>query len=75
MAACRLFISTHKGKSHEVAKDLLTMEQIIFVGKSIGQQTIRLRVESIVKDNCQILDVMEKMKAMGGIKDVVWVRL
>ena len=40
--------------------------------RSIGQHTIDLRVKSIVKDNSQILDVMEKMKAMYGIKDVVW---
>ena len=31
-----------------------------------------MRVESIVKDNAQILDLMEKMKAMDGIRDVVW---
>ena len=66
------FISTQNGKTNEVARELLTMEPIIFVGKSIGQHTIDLRVKSIVKDNSQILDVMEKMKAMDGIKDVVW---
>jgi hypothetical protein len=66
------FISTRNGKTDEVAKDLLTMEPIIFVGKSIGQHTIDVRVESIVKDNSQILDLMENMKAMGGSKDVVW---
>jgi DNA-binding Lrp family transcriptional regulator len=43
-------ISTRNGKTDEVANDVLTMEPIIFVGKSIGQHTIDLRVESIVKD-------------------------
>jgi hypothetical protein len=66
------FISTRNGNTDEVAKDLLTMEPIIFVGKSIGRHTIDLRVESIVKDNSQILDLMEKMRAMSGIKGVVW---
>ena len=66
------FISTRKGRSDEVAKELLTLKQVISVGKSIGQHTIDMRVESIVKDNAQILDLMEKMKAMDGIRDVVW---
>jgi hypothetical protein len=66
------FISTRNGNTDEVAKDLLTMEPIIFVGKSIRRHTIDLRVESIVKDNSQILDLMEKMRAMSGIKGVVW---
>jgi hypothetical protein len=66
------FISTRNGKTDEVANDVLTMEPIIFVGKSIGQHTIDLRVESIVKDNSQILDLMEKMKAMRGINEVIW---
>ena len=66
------FISTRKGRSDEVAKELLTLKQVISVGKSIGEHTIDMRVESIVKDNSQILDLMEKMKAMDGIRDVVW---
>jgi hypothetical protein len=48
------------------------LEPIIFVAKTIGQHTIDLRVESIVKDNCQILGLMEKTKAMKGIKEAVW---
>jgi hypothetical protein len=66
------FVSTQNGKTNEVVRHLLTMDAIIFVGKSIGHHTIDLRVESIVKDNSQILDLMENMKAMGGIKHVVW---
>lgn len=58
--------------SDDVAKDLLALRQVTFVGKSIGQHTIDLRVETIVKDNGQILDLMEQIKAMDGIRDVVW---
>jgi len=31
-----------------------------------------LRVEASVKDNGSILDLLEKIKAMEGVKDVVW---
>jgi hypothetical protein len=70
--AVDFFISTQNGKNDEVANNLLTKEPIIFVGKTVGQHAIDLKVQSIVKDNRQIHDVMEKMKAMDGIKGVVW---
>ena len=66
------FISTTNGKTDEVAKDLLTLDPVIRVGKSIGHHTIDLKVETIVKDNGHILDMIEKMKAMDGIRDAVW---
>jgi len=66
------FISTISGKTDDVAKDLLALRQVIFVGKSIGEHTIDLRVETIVKDNSQILDLMERIKAIDGVRHVVW---
>jgi len=42
------------------------------VAKSIGERTLDLRVETIVKDNYEILDVLEKLKAMNGVRDKVW---
>ena len=66
------FISTNSGKTDSVARELLALKQVISVGKSIGQHTIDLRAEAIVRDNGQILDLMEGMEAMDGIKDVVW---
>lgn len=66
------FISTISGKTDDVAKELLALRQVIFVGKSIGEHTIDLRVETIVKDNTQILDLMERIKAIDGVRHVVW---
>jgi hypothetical protein len=31
-----------------------------------------LRIETIVKDNASILDLLGKIKAMDGVRDVVW---
>jgi DNA-binding Lrp family transcriptional regulator len=66
------FISTSDGKTDALANDLLAMNQVTAVGKSIGEHTIDLRVETIVEDNHQLLDILEKLKAMDGIRDVVW---
>ena len=66
------FISTSDGKTDAWANDLLAMNQVTAVGKSIGEHTIDLRVETIVKDDREILDLMEKLEAIEGIRGVVW---
>ncbi|MEP6576382.1 MAG: hypothetical protein ABJB85_08145 [Nitrososphaerota archaeon] len=66
------FISTISGKTDSVARELLALREVMFVGKSIGEHTIDLRVEAIVKDNSQILDLMNRIKAIDGVKQVVW---
>ena len=66
------FISTSDGKTDALANDLLSMNQVTAVGKSIGEHTIDLRVETIVKDNHELLDILEELKAMDGIRDAVW---
>ena len=55
-----------------VASKLLDSDEVTYVGKSIGEHTIDLRVETIVKDNASVLDVLEKIKAMDGVNDVIW---
>ena len=67
-----LLISTGNGKTDSVAKQLLENEEVTYVGKSIGEHTIDLRVEIIVKDNAELLDILEKVKAMEGVQDTVW---
>jgi DNA-binding Lrp family transcriptional regulator len=59
-----LLISTRNGKTDSVAKQLLGNEEVTYVGKSIGEHTIDLRVEIIVKDNAELLDIL-KSKGYG----------
>ncbi len=67
-----LFIQTERGKTVEVAKELLKLDPVVSIGRSVGQPTIDLRVEAIVKDNSDLLDLLELVKGMEGIRDVVW---
>jgi DNA-binding Lrp family transcriptional regulator len=67
-----LLIYTRNGRTDSVAKQLLENEEVTYVGKSIGEHTIDLRVEIIVKDNAELLDILEKVKAMEGVQDTVW---
>lgn len=66
------FISIRNGMVNAVAKKLIELDDVTYVGKSIGEHTIDLRVETIVKDNSVLLDLLEMIKSMEGVKDVVW---
>jgi len=66
------FISIRNGMVNAVASKLIDSNEVTYVGKSIGEHTIDLRVETILKDNASILDILEKIKAMDGVNDVVW---
>ena len=65
-------ISTQKGMSLTIANKLLKVKEVVSVGRSIGEPTIDLRAELIVKDNGQLLELLEQVKAMSGVRDVVW---
>ena len=67
-----LLIYTRNGRTDSVANKLLENEEVVYVGKSIGEHTIDLRVEIIVRDNAELLDILEKVKAMDGVNDAVW---
>jgi DNA-binding Lrp family transcriptional regulator len=66
------FISIMEGKINQVANNLMKLNDVTYVGKSIGQHTIDLRVETIVKDNSVLLNLLEDIKAMEGVRDAVW---
>lgn len=67
-----LLISTRNGKTTSIAKQLLSKDEVVYVGKSIGEHTIDLRAEIIIRDNAELLDVLEKVKAMDGVNDTIW---
>ena len=66
------FISIRNGMVNAVAKKLLDINEVTSVGKSTGEHTIDLRIGTTVKDNASILDLLEKIKTMDGVRDVVW---
>jgi DNA-binding Lrp family transcriptional regulator len=67
-----LLIYTSGGNTTMIAEKLLDRDEVVYVGRSIGEHTIDLRAEVIVKDNSQLLDLLEEVKAMSSVKDVIW---
>lgn len=67
-----LLIYTSGGNTVNIAKTLLDRDEVVYVGTSIGEHTIDLRAEVIIKDNSQLLDLLEEVKGMPSVRDVVW---
>ncbi len=67
-----LLIYTVRGSTVAIAKRLLEHDAVVYTGRSIGEHTINLRAEIIIKDNSQIVDLLEEVKAMPNVKDVIW---
>ena len=67
-----MLIYTRGGSTMAIAKKLLQRDEVVYVGQSIGEHTIDLRAEVIIKDNSQLLDLLEEVKALPSVRDVVW---
>jgi len=67
-----LLIYTGGGATQAIAHELLRRDEVVYVGRSIGEHTIDLRAEVIIKDNSELLGLLELVKAMASVKDVIW---
>ena len=67
-----LLIYTKGGETVLVGKELLKDEEVTQAARAIGEQIIDFRVEVFVKDNGVLLNLLEDVKAMKGVRDVVW---
>ena len=67
-----LLISTSKGVASAIGKELLTHNSITRVCRSIGEHTIDLNAEIVFKNNSELLNTIEWIKSLDGVKDVVW---
>jgi DNA-binding Lrp family transcriptional regulator len=67
-----LLIYTGGGGTNPIAKELLKLDEVVYVGRSIGEHTIDLRAEVIIKDNSELLGLLELVKALDHVKDVIW---
>jgi hypothetical protein len=67
-----LLIQTGGGRTEAVGKELLEHKGVTYVARTIGQFTIDLRAEVIVRNNPELLELIEEVKAINGVKDVMW---
>src|SRR5690606_35312368 len=67
-----LLINTVKGNNEEVGKKLLLFKEVLSVYKSIGTNNIDLHAEILIKNNSEMLSLIESIKAIDGVRDVAW---
>jgi DNA-binding Lrp family transcriptional regulator len=67
-----LLIYTGGGMTLPIAHELLKRDEVVNVGRSIGEHTIDLRAEVIIRDNSELLGLLEVVKAMPNVRDVIW---
>jgi hypothetical protein len=65
-------ISTGGGRTLAIGKELLKRDQVAWVARTIGQFNIDLRAEIFVQSGEELMELIEEVKAMAGVKDVVW---
>jgi DNA-binding Lrp family transcriptional regulator len=65
-------IETGSGFTKRIADRLMQFREVTAVLQTIGEHTIDLIAELIVKDNGEILALSEKVKGMRGVRDVTW---
>ena len=51
---------------------MLKLKQVVFVGGTIGEVSIDLRAEVFVRSSAELLTLIEKVKALQGVKEVIW---
>jgi DNA-binding Lrp family transcriptional regulator len=66
------FLYTTGGNTADIGRELLKHKEVVSVGRSVGEHTIDLRAEAIIRDSSELLDLLEAMKAMPNVRDVIW---
>ena len=67
-----LLIATERGATLQVGKELLKRPDISRVASMLGEHAINLRAEALVVSNAELLRLLDQVKAIDGVRDVLW---
>ena len=67
-----LLIATERGATLQVGKELLKRRDVSTVASMLGEHAINLRAEALVMSNTELLRLLEQVKAIDGVRDVLW---
>ena len=68
----QLLITTSGGRTVAIGREMLKLKEVVFVAGTIGEVKIDLRAEAFVRNGQELLDLLEKVKTLEGVKQVVW---
>jgi DNA-binding Lrp family transcriptional regulator len=67
-----LLIATERGATLHVGKELLKRPDVSIVASMLGEHAINLRAEALVASNTELLRLLEQVKGIDGVRDVLW---
>jgi hypothetical protein len=65
-------IATRGGRTMAIGKELLRRHNVAYVARTIGQFNIDLRAEIFVQSNEELVNLIEEVKGMDGVKELMW---
>ena len=68
----QLQISTSRGQTVTVGKEILKLNPVVSVGGTIGEVKINLRAEVFVRDGQELVELIDAVKALRGVNEVGW---
>ncbi len=69
----QLMVSTGGGRTTAIGRELLKHKQVVHVARTVGQgPTVDLRAEVFVRSSQELLDLLEEVRAVDGVKSVIW---
>jgi len=71
----QVLISVDKDSTPDIAKELLSFNEIIEIGRSIGMDNVDLHADVIFTDNSELLELIERIRAIKGVKATKWVEI
>jgi DNA-binding Lrp family transcriptional regulator len=71
-----LFVHTEKGNTLGVGKEILSWkDSTVRVWRAIGAETTDIITEAIFKENKDLMDIIERVKAIKGVTNISWIEL
>ena len=67
-----LLITTSGGRTVAIGREMLKLKEVVFVAGTVGEVKIDLRAEAFVRNGQELLDLLEKVKILEGVKEVAW---
>jgi DNA-binding Lrp family transcriptional regulator len=70
-----ILVKTSKGRTIAIGEELLKHKQVIFVGRTIGQFSIDLEVDVLIRSDKELADLLEKVRTVDGVRDAIWMEV
>jgi DNA-binding Lrp family transcriptional regulator len=71
-----LFVHTEKGNTLGIGKEILSWkDSTVRVWRAIGAETTDIITEAIFKENKDLMDIIERVKAIKGVTNISWIEL